>query len=121
VSQHGQRPGATNAFDLSRRGAHAFEEGRVLDVRGRRIPGVEAAFLGEGKGLPEVVAFEHLGVTCAIHLRVERGRDRVADLCLAGPDVGQEDRLSVLSVSERLVVDVDVGATGERERHDENG
>ena len=74
VAHHGQHAGALDVGDRRRRHGHAFEEGRVLHVRGVVLPGERLA-LGHRHLPPVLVTLEHGAVAGAEHLRGQRGPD----------------------------------------------
>ena len=91
VAEHGQRARADDVGDRRRLRRDAAEEGRQLDVGGLGVPGVGLA-LGDRQGAPALVALEHGGVALLEDLRSTALADRLGDLLLGRPDVGQVDR-----------------------------
>ena len=120
VAEERQDAGAAHVLKRGRLAAHALEEGGIANVGGVRIPVVETSLFGQRQGFPVFVAVEDVGIALAVHRRLERRGDRVPDLFRRGPEVGEEDRPAVGALAQRLVVEVDVDASGEREGHDEH-
>ena len=116
VAEQRQYPRAPDRRDGQRFARQILEVGRVLHVGGGRIP-LEAVGFRHLDRRPTLVAGEDVGVTLAEHLRVHRLGDAAVDLLRRGPDVAQEHRLAVGAGAERLVVEIDVGTSGNRIGH----
>ena len=114
---HG-RPRCLRAPDILR---HPLKERRVTDVCGVILPIVQIVVVrGEGKGLPQVVAFKDLGVTPLKHFGYQRLLDGLPDDLRAGPEVPKVDR-PVGALAQRLGRPVDVDSTRQGVRHYEHG
>ena len=113
VAEHAHDPRTANVVDVADIHGHAVEVGRVLDVGGGLVPGVEVA-VGRLDPGPAGVALEHVGVVLLEHFRADRPGDEVADFLVAGPDVAQEHRIAVAVVAQRFVGQVDVDRAGQR-------
>ena len=122
VAQDREDPGAPDVGGLGEIQRHSLEEGRIPDVGGIGVPVVERRIpFGKGKGLPELVALEHLGVPILVHLRLQGVANGVADLLLRGPDVAKVDGLTVGPGAQGLGGQVHVDASGQGEGHHQHG
>src|SRR5690606_13363950 len=97
---------------------HALEVGRVLDIGGGIVPGVQLALRGLD-AVPAAVTLEHVGVVLLEHLRADGGGDDVAHFLVARPDVAQVHRLAVAAGAQRFGGQVDVGGAGQGIGHDQ--
>src|SRR5690606_30555039 len=116
VAEQAQHAGAVDVRDAAHLHAHALEVGRVLDVGGGLVPGVQLA-VRRGDGVPAAVALEHVGIVLLEQLRADGGGDDVADLLAAGPDVAQVHRLAFAVGAQRLGGQVDVSGAGDGVGH----
>src|SRR5262249_25704036 len=112
VAENGERP-RTFEFTQSRVRPTGFEEWRLLDVGGIRLPGVLLAGIAR-HAFPERVGD---GVIHTVDLAVLIGArgsvEHLHELILARPDVFQENRLAILAGAERLFRHVDVHSSGD--------
>ena len=113
IAEHRQRARALDVGQRRRRHGDAVEVGRVLDVGGLAVPGIDLA-RRRLDGAPIRVAREHVGVAFLEHRRVDRCRDRGGHILRARPDVLEVHRLAVLALAQRLGGDVDVQAARQR-------
>ena len=118
VAEHREGASPPNRLDLARSHAHAFEVRRVAHVGGLVVPRVQLARRNLDR-TPQRIAREHITVTIAEHLRVDRFTDRVSDFLRTRPDVFEVDRLPVAARAERLGVEINVRGAGERIGDDE--
>ena len=105
-----------DVVDAAHRHGHAVEVGRVLDVGGGAVPGVEVT-LGRSHRIPARIALEHVGVVVREQLRPQGGGDHVADLPVARPDIAQVYRLAVAAGAQRFAGQVDVHGAGDGVGH----
>jgi len=96
----------------------ALEEGRVVDVGGVFFPIVDLAF-GSLKVLPHLAALEDVLVGSLEHLGLDNTVSDGADLLTAGPDLSQENILSLLVLAKRSRLEVEIDGAGESVSNDQ--
>src|SRR5699024_5537192 len=112
IAEEGQAVCAVDVFGRRHVHGHAVEVGRVLDVGGRLVPGIQVA-VRRLDGIPALVTLEHVGVAVLEHVGADGVGDQVADLLVGRPDVLQEDVVAVGVLAHRFAGDVHVERAGD--------
>ncbi len=112
VAQLREKTRAPDRLNAGRLERHSVKVRRVLHVGGLGAPAVRVAG-GHLQRAPLLVALEDVRVLRAEHLRLHAGEDLVLHFLLRRPDVAKEHR-AVVADAQRLVLQVNVHATGER-------
>ena len=120
VTEDAQRTGSGDRSDHAGFHTEVFEEGGLLDVGALGIPLIDLS--GRGTDLvPLGILSCEIAVQCGKHLRCEGAAQCVANLGEAGPDVLEEDLFPFLAFADRLLGEVYVNSTCQREGDHKGG
>ena len=118
IAEDAERARALDLDNVARLRGEAVEERRLLDVGGFAIPFIDVA--GGGFDLvPLRILVGEAGVEALENIGAERGIHRGLDLGGGGPDVFQENRMSVGAEAEWLGFHIDIDRAGDGEGDDE--
>ena len=116
VTQQCQGIGAMNRTQRRHFFGHTSEVGWVLDVGRSVVPGIQRP-LWHRQLVPNLVAGKDIAVLGAEQISVEGGIEGSLDFGFGWPNICQIDRLAIAAQAQRLVVDVDIDGTSNREGH----
>jgi len=105
VAEVGQGGGIGNVRQFGRGLGEVLEEAGFPNVGRAFIPGEDVAVY-TGDLIPVWTAVHHIGVKGFVDLRIRGMSQHLGDLVASGPDVLEENRVSVLVVTQRFIVHV---------------
>lgn len=117
VTQVQQAVSTLDAFDLLGNEFGGFEEGRVVDVSGVRLPVVDLLVRGL-QGIPSSSTLRDLLIDVDEHFRLEVVVDSALSGSSSGPDVLQEDGLTILVVTKGFLFKINVDGTSQSVSND---
>ena len=118
IAEQRQHPGVDDIGDRPRLRREIGEETRFADIGGTGLEFEEIAGRNRQR-LPALVAEEDIAVFLDEHFRRNAGGDRRFHIIRRRPDVGQEDRIAVRIVAERIGFEIDIDRARERVRDDQ--